>query len=119
LDRNTVLRVVDTTGTLIVTLILILGVAAFITLLIAYVVGIYRRAANLLSEWATRNGYRIVESERRNILKGPFFWTSSNNQIIYRVTVQDSYGNVRRGWVRCGSYLWGAWQSQVDVRWDE
>ena len=90
-----------------------------IALAFAFVIGSYRRAARLLSQWAASNGYRIIESERRKFFKGPFFWGSSNNQIIFRVTVQDAYGNIRRGWVRCGSYLLGAWNDEVDFRWDD
>ena|SRR5947207_4805601 len=97
----------------IVIIVLIVGLP------IVYVIGIYRRTGRMLSRWATRNGYRIIESERRKILKGPFFWSSSNNQIIYRVTIQDAYGNIYRGWVRCGNYFWGAWTDELDVRWDE
>ena len=84
-----------------------------------YAVGTYRRAARVLSEWATHNGYRIIESDRKYLRKGPFTWTSSQSQIIYHVTVQDANGNTRRGWVRCGSFLFGPWEDVVDVRWED
>jgi hypothetical protein len=104
---------------ILASLVCVLFIAGIPVLLIVYVIGMYRRADNLLSSWAARNGYRIIESERRKILKGPFFLTSSNNQIVYRVTVQDTYGNVHRGWVRCGSYNLGSWTDEVAVRWDD
>ena len=74
-------------------LALALLIVAVLAFLVAYATGTYRRASQLLSQWATRNGYRIIESDRRYIRKGPFFWTSSQSQIIYHVSVQDAYGN--------------------------
>jgi hypothetical protein len=100
-------------------LIVIFMVLILLGLPVAYVVGTYRRAAQIFAEWAATNGYRIIESERMFVRKGPFFYTSSNSQIIYHVTVQDAQGNIRRGWVRCGSFWFGPWQNVVDVRWDE
>ena len=100
-------------------LLLLIGAVGLVLALVFYAVRTYQRAADLLTRWAAQNNYRIVESDRRIIRKGPFFWTSSQSQIIYRVTVQDPYGNMHRGWVRCGSYLVGPWRNMVDVRWDD
>jgi hypothetical protein len=109
----------DILATLLVVIIEIGFIALIVGLPIVYVIGNYRRANRMLSQWAASNGYRIIESERRRFFKGPFFWSSSNNQIIYHVTIQDAYGNIHRGWVRCGTYFWGAWTDELDVRWDE
>src|SRR5262249_35973173 len=54
----------------------------------------------------------------RNFFRGPFFWTSSKGQTVYRVTVEVK-GAVRTGWVRCGSWWLGLRSEQVEVRWDE
>ena len=97
-------------------LILVVGVLFALS---AYAVGTYRHAAQILEQWAANNHYRIIESDRRYLRKGPFTWTSSQSQIIYRVTVQDPSGNIRHGWVRCGSFILGAWQNAVDVRWED
>jgi hypothetical protein len=96
-------------------LVLVVGVVFTLS---AYVVGTYRHAAHLLDQWAADNNYRIVESDRRYLRKGPFTWNSSQSQVIYHVTVQDPSGNTRHAWVRCGSYILGAWQNVVDVRWE-
>src|SRR5690349_6176648 len=77
------------------------------------------RAGELLQNWATMNGYQIVEHERRSLFRGPFFWSSSKNQVIYRVTVRDRRGNTRQGWVRCGGWWWGMLSDSTEVRWDE
>jgi hypothetical protein len=100
-------------------LILLLTVMGGVFALSYYAIRTYQRAADLLAQWATSNNYRIIESDRRYLRKGPFFLTSSQSQIIYRVTVQDPNGNTRRGWVRCGSFLFGSWQNVVDVQWDD
>lgn len=108
-----------TIATLLISLVLLLIILGVLAVLVAYVTGAYRRAAHLLTQWATTNGYHIVESDRRYMRKGPFTWTSSQSQIVYHVTVQDPSGNVRRGWVRCGNFLLGPWKDDVDVSWDD
>jgi len=78
----------------------------------------FRRGASLLSGWAERNGYQVVHSEYRYFFRGPFFWTTSNGQAVYRVTVADQAGNARSGWVRCGGWLLGLLSDHVEARWD-
>lgn len=39
-------------------------------------------------------------------------------QTVYRVTVEDGAGDVRRGWVRCGGFMVGLWSDKVQVKWD-
>lgn len=75
-------------------------------------------AQSMLNGWAHENGYEIVSREHRWIRKGPFFWKSSKNQIVFYVTVSDSEGKVRTGYVRCGGYFIGLLGKQVDVIWD-
>ena len=78
----------------------------------------FRRSRSLLERWAERNGYRIMAAEYRHVLRGPFFWTSSKGQTVYRVTVEVT-GGVRTGWVRCGSWWLGLLSDRAEVRWDE
>jgi hypothetical protein len=111
--------ILETIFTIACALFLLVLAVVVIFALSAYAVGTYRHAARLLDQWAADNNYRIIESDRRYLRKGPFTWTSSQSQIIYRVTVQDPIGNIRHGWVRCGSYLLGAWQNAMDVRWED
>jgi hypothetical protein len=77
-----------------------------------------RRSRRVLERWAERNGYRIIDTDYRKFFRGPFFWTTSRGQTVYRVTV-DVKGAVQRGWVRCGSRRLGLFSNQVEVRWDE
>jgi hypothetical protein len=78
-----------------------------------------KRSRELLERWADDNRYQIVESSYRHLLRGPFFWTSSKGQTVYRVTVRDAKGVERSGWVRCGSWWTGLFSDKVEVRWEE
>lgn len=79
----------------------------------------FSRAATLLGRWAASNGFRVLEQERLLFFRGPFFWTTGKGQEVYRVTVEDTEGRVRRGHVRCGGYFLGMLSDNVEVRWDE
>lgn len=75
------------------------------------------KSASLLQRWADDNGFRILRSEYRNFVRGPYFWTTTRGQTGYRVSVEDKAGTVRGGWVRCGSWWLGLLSDRVEVRW--
>jgi len=79
----------------------------------------FSRAASLLRQWAGKNGYHVVHSEHRFFFRGPFFWTTSNGQAVYRITVEDTEGSLRSGWVRCGGWFLGMLSDHVEARWDD
>jgi hypothetical protein len=97
-------------------LISIVLVAAFLIMITRWH---YRRSAAILQKWADDNGYQIVEKELRHFFKGPFFFTASKHQTVYRVTVCDEAGQERSGWVVCGGWWLGMWTDHAKVRWDE
>jgi len=78
----------------------------------------FKRARSLLDRWAKENGYEIVERSYRHLLKGPFFWTSSRGQAVYHVTVRDTQGSTRSGWLRCGGWWAGMFSDKTEVRWE-
>ncbi|BCU76301.1 hypothetical protein llg_10160 [Luteolibacter sp. LG18] len=78
----------------------------------------HSRSRGLLENWAASSGYQLVESELRTFLKGPFWFTSSKSQLVYRITVRDRDGSVRHGWARCGGWFFGLLEDDVEVRWD-
>jgi hypothetical protein len=90
-------------------------VATLLALLVAWS---FRRSAFLLEEWAVGHHYQVLDRHYCWFCKGPFTWTSSNGQAVYRVTVADERGNRRCGWVRCGGWFWGLLSDQVEARWD-
>jgi hypothetical protein len=92
---------------------------AFMLLIVITSVWHFRRSRGLLDRWAERNGYRIIDSEYRKFFRGPFFWSTSKDQTVYRVTVELEKGRMLTGWVRCGSRFLGLLSDKVEVRWDE
>ncbi len=86
----------------------------------AYVVWWYRRSTQLLHEWAESNGYTNLQASRAMLFNGPFGWTTSRGQQVFKVQVYDpAIHRTRAGWVRCGSFWSGMASDQVDVRWDD
>jgi hypothetical protein len=100
-------------------LISIFMVALVIFAIISGLLWQFGRSGSLLTKWAAENGYRIIRQEFRFFRKGPFFWTSTRGQAVYYVVIEDSAGNKRKGWVRCGSWWFGLLSNNVEVRWDE
>jgi len=62
---------------------------------------------------------RIVSRVHRLLFRGPYFWTTSKGQTVYRVTVEDKPGGLRTGWVRCGGWWLGLMSNHVEACWDE
>jgi hypothetical protein len=90
-------------------------------ILIAMIFGFrwhFARSAAILKKWADENGYDILEKSYCHFFRGPFFFRTTKNQTVYRVTVRDKRGNVGTGWVACGSWWWGLLSDQAKVRWD-
>ena len=94
-----------------------LGLLAVVVILV--LVWHFSRSNSLLQKWAAQNGYKIVSQEYRTFFRGPFFWTTTKGQTVYYVTVEDTPGNRRAGWVRCGGWWFGLMSDAVEVRWDE
>src|SRR5262245_24206470 len=79
----------------------------------------YPGSAGFVGRWAEENGFMIVDRRLRHLFRGPFTWTTAEGQTVYRVTVVDSSGRERSGWVRCGSFAFGLLSDKIRVRWDE
>ena len=79
----------------------------------------FSRSRSILQKWADDNGYQLRQADYRWFRKGPFFWTTSRDQVVYYVTVLDQVGHERRGWVRCGSWFFGMFSNQADVKWED
>jgi hypothetical protein len=78
----------------------------------------YSRSESMIDSWAIGEGFTLLERKLCWVVRGPFFWTTSKNQTVYRVTVGMRDGNIRSGWVRCGGWLLGLLEDRVEVRWD-
>lgn len=76
------------------------------------------RSTQMLDEWARANGLRIVNADRALLFRGPFTLTTSNDQTVYKITVEDASGRTMTGWARCGSWFLGLMSGNVEVVWD-
>src|SRR5437762_2925342 len=97
----------------------VLAILAFGLFAVVSIAWHFSRSRTLLERWAAENGYRILASEQRFLSGGPFFWTTSKGQTVYRVKVEDPAGRVRQGWVRCGSWMFGLLSNKAEARWDD
>ena len=97
----------------------ILIAIVMVMLVIANIVWFYSRSRSVLEQWAEENGFELLETDQRHLFRGPFFWTTTKGQSVYRVVVRDSSGRVRRGWVRCGSFWFGLMSSKAMEKWDD
>lgn len=78
-----------------------------------------RRSREMLDEWLSTSNLELVSAEFCWFWRGPFFWSSSNGQVVYRITAVDQRGEMFTGWARCGGYWRGLLVSKVEVRWDD
>lgn len=78
----------------------------------------FGRAEKMLHSWAARNRYRIISAERRWLRRGAFFWFTSDNQLVYRITVVDEHGQTQSGYARVGGWFLGLLSDNIEVSWD-
>ena len=98
---------------------LLMIIVIFVTFAILVVIWQFSAARKTLEQWANANNYEILSSEHRWLRMGPFWWSTSKSQQVYYVTIKTPDGQIRSGWVRCGSWFFGMLVDQADVRWDE
>ena len=99
-------------------LIVIVILAAVITFVVVMIFWTLTRSQTILDQWADQNEFEILDADFRWFWRGPFFWRCSKGQTVYRITITDSDGEIRQGWVRCGSFWLGIWTDRADVKWD-
>jgi hypothetical protein len=97
--------------------LLLMFVALAVVVLVSLLLH-FKRSNVILQKWAEEHGYRILVQEYRSWRRGPFFWSSSKQQTVYYVVVEDPQGCRRSGYVRCGGWFLGLWSDAVEVRWD-
>lgn len=73
----------------------------------------------ILEGWAAANGYQLLSRENCWFFKGPYFWSATRGQQVFRFTARDSAGLVRGGYAKCGGYWLGTLSDQIDVTWDD
>jgi len=77
----------------------------------------FRREHRIIQDWARENGMQLLDCEKRQLFRGPFFWTSSENRPVFRITVKDGEGQIIAGWLRLGGWMLGMLSNDVQVLW--
>lgn len=68
----------------------------------------------MLSRWVERQGYRLLDCERRWRIFGMKNMTS-----VLQITIEDPDGRKRSGEARISDWVTGVWSDRVDVEWDD
>jgi hypothetical protein len=76
---------------------------------------LHTKARRLINEWAERNNVKILKLKVRRFRKGPFFLTSSQEQVVYYATIEDK-GQIRNAYIRCGGYWSGMASNRIEVK---
>ena|SRR5438094_1178848 len=78
----------------------------------------WRRSSVEVRSALERAGYDVVHMERRIFREGPFSWTTTRSQCVFRFIVHESTGRERTGWARWGR-KWLPDPDQLELKWDE
>jgi hypothetical protein len=100
------------------------AVVVFIMMLVAVLVVAsiawrVSRSRSILHEWAADHGFQADLLRIPLVRARTFLLDDEQVPDGLRVTIEDGRGSIRKGWVRCGTWLAGLWSRQVDVRWDD
>ena len=78
------------------------------------------RAKSIVQKWAAKHGYVVLQFESP-FRSGAFsWWTTSQHQAVFRITVRDGTGCERKAWVRCGGFTAGLlFSDEIEVRWQD
>jgi len=96
----------------------VLLVVLFFVFVISMMVWHFSRSRKMVEQWANDNCMELIEAERRFLRRGTYWWRTNKGQEVFRITVRDSSGQVRRGYVRVGGWFLGMLSDQVNVEWD-
>jgi hypothetical protein len=55
------------------------------------------RSQQMLDQWTANSHLKLVSSSPCWVNRGPFFWTTSQGQMIYRITVASEDGERTSG----------------------
>ena len=90
----------------------------FIVAIAAWGVVRLRRGRAAIQAVLEREGYEVLQMERRIVRQGPFWWTTTPAQIVFRVLVLEPNGRQRTVWARWGR-RWLPEPDTLELRWDQ
>jgi len=70
-----------------------------------------------LRKWADERRFELLEIKPCFLLRGPFQWTSSRHQAVYRLAIRDAHGERFAGWACLGHFHW-LLPNELRVEWD-
>jgi len=95
-----------------------MGLLAYYILSVGFVCFVWwmflRACAERVRRWAVDNGFAIIDLRYQWIRHGPFFFVLGH-RAVFRFTIKDGKGRLRRGWIRTG--VWPP--ARTEARWDE
>lgn len=74
-------------------------------------------AKSILNRHLEDRNWILLSARYCWLVRGPFTWRSSKNQVVFRIEVQDRTGQVHSGYARIGSYWLGLLVPQVEIEW--
>jgi hypothetical protein len=83
---------------------------------VAYGVSQFRRSSRMVAAWASSKGYQVTSKHLCLLWGGPFWASRAAGTPVYRISVSDSDGHIRSGWVRCavlGDQVEEAWEREA------
>jgi hypothetical protein len=99
-------------------ILMVLGVVGLIVFAFLQMSWHYSTSQKNLDDWAAKSGFELISAERRSFRRGPFFFFTSEDQEVYRITVRDQDGQTREGYARTGGWILGQLSDRVEVEWD-
>ncbi len=78
----------------------------------------FRKSERLIRQWAATRHYQLLGMNHQWFWYGPFWWRTAKGQMVYHVTLRDSAGQIRKAWIRCGSFLLGLLSDDIAVEWE-
>ncbi len=73
----------------------------------------FSKGKQVVKQWTEQNGFSIISMRYQWLRSGPFFFIE-RNQDLYRITVRDNTGEIRKGWIRTGKWF----SYRPEVKWD-
>ena len=89
--------------------IILAGIAIFLSLRLS-------GPRQALEEWAVQGAFTIESARRRYLFCGPFTFSGTTAQLVYRIKVRDSHGTIHSGYARVGGIF--ELSNPVKVIWD-
>ena len=75
------------------------------------------RARASIRESLEQDGCTVLRMQRQIFRQGPFLWTTTSSQVVYRILVRDRAGHDRTVWARWGR-TWLPRPDQLELRWE-